>query len=255
MKDSIELVNVNENNVSETGFFCYMSKKKSEGYQRKLKWLKARFAEGMKIKIIRQEGRGFIEYIPGEYAWRPVNAKGYMFIHCLWIVGKNNKGKGHGSFLLDQCIKEAKALKMKGVAVVTSERVWLIKKKLFEKHGFESVDQAPPCFNLMVKKFGKAKSPSFTGNWDKKQKQYGKGLTILRSDQCPYITDAVNIITETAKELGKESRVIELENCQSIHELSPSAFGLFSIINNGTLLSYHYLAKKDFLKRLEIQGK
>ena len=116
----IEIVEVDGDNVSKTGFFCYMSKKKSEGYQRKLKWLKARFAEGMKIKIIEQGGRGFIEYIPGEYAWRAVNAEGYLFIHCLWVVGKS-KGKGCGSLLLNDCVKEAKRLRMKGLAMVTTE--------------------------------------------------------------------------------------------------------------------------------------
>lgn len=36
--------------------------------------------------------RGFIEYLPGEHAWRAVHADGYLFIHCLWVVGKS-KGK------------------------------------------------------------------------------------------------------------------------------------------------------------------
>ena len=36
-ENNIEIVDVNEVNVSETGFFCMMSKKKTAGYQRKLK--------------------------------------------------------------------------------------------------------------------------------------------------------------------------------------------------------------------------
>jgi hypothetical protein len=48
----MKIIDVNKNNVVEKGFFCNMSKKKSEGYQRKLRWLKKRFAEGMKIKRI-----------------------------------------------------------------------------------------------------------------------------------------------------------------------------------------------------------
>jgi hypothetical protein len=31
----------------------------------------------------------FIEYIPGEQAWRAVHADGYLLIHCLWVVGKS----------------------------------------------------------------------------------------------------------------------------------------------------------------------
>ena len=186
------LIDVNEDNVSETGFFCYMSKRKSQGYRRKLDWLKLRFAEGMKIKMLGQGQRGFIEYIPGEYAWRSVNANGFMMIHCLWVVGKS-KGKRYGSLLLNSCLKEAKKLGMKGVAAVTSQGNWLIGKSILINHGFESFGQAPPSFELMVKPFGKGRLPSFTDDWDKKAKKYGRGLTIVWSDQCPYLADATRI--------------------------------------------------------------
>lgn len=90
-----KLIEVTIDNVAVKGFFCCMSKSKAAGYQRKLHWLKARFAEGLRIKMYELPQRGFIEYIPGEYAWRPVDAKGYMFIHCLWVVGKS-KDQGLG---------------------------------------------------------------------------------------------------------------------------------------------------------------
>jgi len=49
---ALELVDVGAEHVDKTGLFCFMSKKKSEGYQRKLAWLKDRFAEGMRIKML-----------------------------------------------------------------------------------------------------------------------------------------------------------------------------------------------------------
>jgi hypothetical protein len=58
-----EIVNVDRSNVEETGFFCYMSKRKSEGYLRKLAWVKARFDEGMRLKMLKLPERGFSEYI------------------------------------------------------------------------------------------------------------------------------------------------------------------------------------------------
>jgi hypothetical protein len=103
-----KIIEVNAENVEKTGFFCFMSKRKSEGFQRKLRGLKDRFAEGMRIKMFELPERGFIEYLPGEYAWRAVNASGYMFIHCLWVVGKS-RGKGLAGILLDECIKDAQA--------------------------------------------------------------------------------------------------------------------------------------------------
>lgn len=245
-----DIIDVDEDNVSQTGFFCFMSKRKAEGYQRKLRWLEARFAEGMKIKMLRLPERGFIEYISGEYAWRAVNAEGYMLIHCLWIVGKS-KGRGLGVLLLNECIKDAREAGMHGVAMVTSEGNWLAGKRLLLKSGFESVDQAPPSFDLMVKRFDDAPSPSFTKDWDVKMNRCGQGLTIIRSDQCPYIDDAVNILWETANEVGIENRAIELRNCQDVRNLAPSPYGVFNVIYDGKLMSYHYLTKKDFLKSLD----
>jgi len=248
----MNIVEVNKENVSEKGFFCYMSKRKSEGYQRKLRWLKARFDEGLRIKMLdlEQGGRGFIEYIPGEFAWRAVNAKGYMFIHCIWVAGKS-KGKGYGTLLLNECIKDAKKARMTGVAVATSEGNWLVGKKFFLKHGFESVDQYQP-FELMVKKFDDALSPSFSEDFEKMLREYGKDLTIIRSDQCPYIDATIRMTLDTAKELKIKAKVVELKSSENVRRLSPSPYGVFSIVFNGKLVSYHNLAKKELVTRLGI---
>ena len=245
----IEIIDVNEGNFKDVGFFCYMSKRKAEGYQRKSNWLSARFSEGLKIKMLKLPERGFIEYVPGEYAWRPVNAKGYLFIHCLWVVGKS-KGKGYASHLLDECIKDAKRSGMKGVAMVTSGGNWLVGKDLLDKHGFDSVGQAPPSFELMVKKFGRAKSPYFANDWDQRLKRYPKGLTVFRSDQCPYIEDATNTVVETSEEQGMRCHIVEIKSCEEIREESPSAYGVFNVVYDGQLFTYHYLLKKELLNRI-----
>ena len=76
MSDDFRIVTVDADNVDEERFFCYKSKPKTEGYHRKLAWLRERFAEGMRIKIVYEGKRsvGFVEYIPGEFAWRAVEA-------------------------------------------------------------------------------------------------------------------------------------------------------------------------------------
>ena len=250
MKKDAELVDVGPSNVSELGFFCYMSKRKSEGFRRKLDWVRGRFDEGMRIKMLKLPERGFIEYLPGEFAWRVVNAaKGYMFIHCLWVVGKS-KGKGFGAALLNECTSDAKKAGMAGVAMVTSEGTWLAGKKLLLKQGFKAVAEAPPSFTLMVKTFGTAPPPSFPRNWEARAKRFGKGLTVLRSDQCPYLEDATNTLLEAAAEKGIKSRVIELKTAAEVNRLSPSPYGVFNVILDGRLLSYRYLLKEEFFQLL-----
>ncbi len=253
LSDGENLIVVGAENVEKSGFFCYMSKKKSEGYQRKLRWLKERFAEGMCIRMLPLPERGFIEYIPGEYGWRAVHADGYMLIHCLWVVGKS-KGKGLSGVLLDACIEDARQRGMKGVAMVTSEQVWLAGRGVLEHHGFQSVDEAPPAFSLMAKKFGKQHSPQFAGGWEEKAAAFGAGLTILRSDQCPYIVDASAAAGEAAAKAGVACKVVELRSREDVIRISPSAYGLFGLVLNGKVVSYHYQLEKDLLPILLHDG-
>ena len=252
MDNRVEIVTVDSTNVAEQGFFCYKSKPKSGGYQKKLSWLKQRFAEGMRIKILYEEERsvGFIEYIPGEFAWRAVNAQGYMVIHCLWVVGKG-KDKGYGSRLLAECVQDAQRLGQHGVAMVTSSRVWLAGKKILLKNGFESVDETAP-FELLVKRFDETPLPTFPRNWDERLNRCGSGLTVFRADQCPYIEDAVKAVLEIASERGIETRVIELTSGRQVQDSAPSPYGVFSIVYNGELVTYHYLGKKEKKRLLDL---
>ncbi|MCK4580975.1 MAG: GNAT family N-acetyltransferase [Dehalococcoidia bacterium] len=251
MNSNFEIVTVDATNVAKHGFFCQKSKPKSAGYQRKLAWLKQRFSEGMKLKLACENGKsvGFIEYVPGEFAWRAVRARDYMVIHCLWVVGRA-KGKGYGSRLVDDCLEDARRSQKQGVAVVTSNSNMLAGKELFLRHGFEVVDQAPPSFELLVKEFGNAPPPAFPTDWRERQVRYGSGLTIIRSDQCPYVDDATNQALEWSREFGVEPRVIELKTSHEAQESAPSAFGVFNIVHDGELFAHHCLLKKESFQRL-----
>jgi ribosomal protein S18 acetylase RimI-like enzyme len=241
----MKIIDVTAENVDETGFFCLMSRRTSDGYQRKLKWLKARFEEGLRIKMLdlSDGGRGFIEYIPGEYAWRPVEASGYLFIHCLWVVGKS-KGNGYAKLLLRECLADARRCGAKGVAMVTSEGNWLVGKKLLLRRGFKSVDLAPSGYELLATDFGPAPPPLFPTDWDRRAARFGKGLTIVRTDQCPYLDDAVNTAFEVARDRGIPANVVELTSARDIRERSPSPYGVFTIVLDGEVLSHSYQPKK-----------
>ncbi|MBT3222095.1 MAG: GNAT family N-acetyltransferase [Proteobacteria bacterium] len=248
----MRIVEVDSSNVDSKGFFCYMSKKKSVGYQRKLQWLKARFDEGMKLKLLELPDRGFIEYIPGEYAWRAVSAPGYMVIHCLWVVGKS-KGKGYAKQLLGECLRDAEEAGMHGVAMLTSEKTWLVGKKLFVSQGFEVVDHMEPSFSLMVKRFGDAELPTLIDNRERVKSRFPEGLTLFRSDQCPYIEDAIANGRSVAEKAGIECQVVELTTAAEVREFSPFPFGTFGMVLNGRRLSYHYLLEKELLPLLQVQ--
>jgi GNAT superfamily N-acetyltransferase len=252
MNEGYELKDVNAENLDEEGFFCYMSKRKAPGYTQKRDWLRDRFAKGMKLTMVHETGGrtvGFIEYIPGEYAWRAVHAPGYLVIHCLWVVGKG-KGKGYGSLLLQSCLDDAQARNYAGVVMLASDGVWLAKKDLFLKHGFEDIAKAPPSFHLLVKRFGKTQLPSFPDDWEARASRFGAGLTVIRTPQCPYIEDATKQALQYASAKGFASRVEVFHSAREVQERSPSPYGVFGIVLDGRLLSYHYLLQKDFEHRV-----
>ncbi len=249
MTETFELITVNADNLHKQGFFCYMSKRKSPGYQQKREWMEARLAEGLKLHMIHEIGGrtvGFIEYLPGEVAWRAVYAPGYLLIHCLWVVGKG-KGKGYGAHLIQTCLDDARAQGKQGVVTIATERVWMAKKAIFLQHGFVDVAQAPPAFHLLVHRFDETTPlPTFPTDWEARQARFGAGLTVIRTPQCPYIEDATNTALEFAAEKGLSSRVVTFQSAQELQASAPTPYGVFGIVLDGKLLSYHYLQRKDF---------
>ena len=251
MKEEAEILTADAENIEKLGFFCYKSKPKTPGYKKKLSWLKQRFWEGMKIKILYEDGKSkaFIEYIPGEYAWRTVDAKNYLFIHCLWVVGRA-KGKGYGSRLLHECIQDARAEGFDGVAMLTSSGNWLAGSDLLLKHGFEVVAQAPPSFELLTLGFRQADPPTLPNNWDHRLQKFGDDLTVIYTDQCPYIDRLIQAVFNAGRKLGIDVRAIEFHDYEQVQRNAPSAYGVYSVIYRGDLISYHPIGGKDLVKRL-----
>lgn len=247
--EKIKIIDTSVSNIHEFGM-CGFKNLKQEGHRRKVEWLKQRFAEGMKYKVLHSDtdqAVGGIEYIPGEYSWRPLAASGYMVIHCIFIIPKKFKEKSYGSLLLEACLEDAKAAKMQGVAAITRKGTWMAGKGLFVRNGFSVVDTAPPDFELVAFKFNDAAPPpKFTGNWEERLAKYGSGLTIFTSDQCPYTAKAVKEINETAqKTYGIQPQVIELRDCKEAQN-SPCAFGTFCIVYNGKVIADHPISNTRF---------
>lgn len=244
-----EIRDMGVGNIFDYGF-CGTRSIEHEGCRRKAEWFKKRLSEGMRYKVLYSEKKGavgLIEYIPGKYVWRAIDADGYMAIHCLCIFYKPFRKRGYASQMIDECIKDAEKEKMHGVVVVTRKGAWMVGKETFLKKGFEAVDEAPPDFELLVRKFKKgALSPKFKGDWKKVLNKYNKGLTILRSDQCPYIAKSMNEITEMIRNKYKiKARIIEMESHEQAQK-APSPYGIFSLIYDGQLLAFHPISSKRF---------
>jgi N-acetylglutamate synthase-like GNAT family acetyltransferase len=235
---AIEIVDVNASNVDDLGFFCAMSKADQTGYKEKLAWVKERFQDGLRIKLIRGGGRGFIEYIPGRFAWRGIEATGYMVIHCMWVVGRA-RGKGQGKALLDACIRDAREAGLHGIAAVTAQReMGLVDTGFFLHHGFHVV-QSTGGMDLVALKFDLAAAdPRFSNDLKKKSKALGTGLTIVSSPQCPYTYEGAEQVLALARADGMRARSLRVTTLKQLHETSPSPYASFDIVCNGEVVSH-----------------
>jgi len=249
--DDPEIIDLTPDTIADYGVCGYKDARKHVELRRKIAWFKEYYPKGLRIKaLVSKTGgyQGMLEYMPGEYAHRPVDADGYMFIQCIFVGFRNEfKGKGYASSMIDACIKEAKDASMKGVAVVTRKGSFMAKQDIFIKRGFSPVDRAEPDFELLALKIDPDSAiPRFKPTLKDNRSLYADGLTILRSPQCPYSEKNVNAIMETAqKKYGLSPRLIEMEDAESVQD-SPCAFGTFCIVYEGRVISHHPISNGRF---------
>jgi hypothetical protein len=244
--DNVEIISVNKSNIIEHPATCFLNPN-NEGYKIKCDWLHKRFSDGMKIKLlyldISKKCNGYIEYVPGENAWRAVQANGYMFIHCIWITPNKYKNKGYGSLLINECIKDAEDEGKTGVAAITSEGSFMAGSELFMKNDFKSVESAKPSFELMVKSFKEGTKPKFM-DYEAQLAKYN-GLNLIYSNQCPWVARAIPELRAIAKRENLDLKVTELKTAEQAQN-APSIYAVFSLVLNGKLLADHYISARRF---------
>lgn len=250
----VELVELNEANMESAGCYCLRSKPGSSGYINKNGWLLGRFQEGLKYLKISENGKaaGFIEYTPIEYSSRVVHGENYMVIHCLWV---QITGKGYASALIERCLQDAREQGKDGVIVITNSNTsWTPGKDVFLKHQFEEIEQAPYGFELLAHKFGKSPDPYFPKDWEERLNRIS-GLTILRTQQCPFLDIATDNVVEAAKKLGIRPEIIDMKSRDQLLRMSPTPYGVYGVIYRNQLISFHRLTVHSAMKRLkELSG-
>lgn len=256
----VKVIDVNVRNLYDFAH-CFLQDRKHPGYIAKTKWLKKRLTEGLRYKLLTTDERkwiGFIEYAPAAKAWRAVKAEGYMVIHCIWTYPKSIRHKGYGKMLLDECVKDAKRNDMFGVAVLTRSSpkgTFIAKRDLFIRSGFKLMDTIPPDHELLaIKLVTNAPSPKFPEDFEKRLHNYKRGLTIIWSNQCPYVGKALGEIFETAKKRGVKFKSVELTTPKAAQS-APTPYAVFSIIHNGKVEVDHMVSNtrfKNILKGIDL---
>jgi len=253
-QSDVSLEIVGPENVSVCGIGCTGSRS-HEGYEPKLAWLEHRFREGLRQLRLRDgRGRGlaFLECVPGEYAWRPVVAKGWLFVHCLWVYPKGQAVGGLGARLIEACVEQARTMRACGVAVLVSDGPWMVGKEVFLRNGFEQIDERDR-FQLVIHRIRRGAAPRF-GKLDPKWKR-SRGLHIVYAPQCPYLPKSVADVSAMVREEDLKVRVTVLKSAAEAQR-APSYYGVFNLLWNGRLLSDHYVSRGRFrnLLKKEMRG-
>ena len=192
-------IHITEENIDKEHICCAMSGKQSLA---KKEWLKQRFNEGLVFYRSEERGKCFIEYIPAENAWVPIDADGWIYINCLWVAG-SLKGHGHSGNLLSECIRDAKEQGRKGICILSAEgrkREFLADPRFLSYKGFEVTDISDCGINLMALPFEEnAELPKFK-ECAKHPAVDEDGFVLYYTDQCPFTCYWVPRVRQTAEE-------------------------------------------------------
>jgi len=150
----MNIITVAKENLEQEHICCAISNNKDCQVSAKKAWLTDRFADGLVFKKGDVRGKCFIEYIPAEMAWRPIEADGYMYLDCLWVSGQF-KGQGYSNLLLEECIEDSKKKGKNGLVILSSKMKmpYLADPKFLRYKGFAVADIAEPYYELMYLPF------------------------------------------------------------------------------------------------------
>ena len=250
----MELIKITHENLEQEHICCAISNNKDVQVMTKKAWIQERLDEGLVFLKGNVRGKCFIEYIPAEYAWVPIEADGYMYIDCLWVSGQF-KGQGYSTLLLEECIRDSKANGKKGLVILSSQkkRGFLSDPKYMKYKGFERADAAAPYFELLYLPFAQnADQPCFK-KVVKTQNSLPEGFVLYYTDQCPFTAKYVPLLEKMAQERQAKLQTVHIRTKEDAQN-APSPFTTFSLFYNGELVTHEILSEKKFDKILADKG-
>lgn len=247
-------IRITKENIEKEHICCAMSGKQSAA---KKEWMTERFDEGLVFYRSEERGKCFIEYIPAENAWVPIEADGYIYINCLWVSGAM-KGHGYSKDLLAECIRDARAQGRKGLCILSAEgrkREFLTDPKFLAYQGFSVSDVSDCGINLMYlplrdaaqpPKFRKCAKHPAVNDGDK------EGFVLYYTDQCPYTYYWVPRVQETARAHNIPLKVIHVTDKETARSV-PAPVTTYALFRDGRFLTQAIQSDKKFLALAGLQ--
>ncbi len=244
----MEYIRVTKDNLESEHICCAISNNRDIQVASKKAWLAGRFDEGLVFLKSTERGKCFIEYIPAENAWNPIDADGYMYIDCLWVSGAF-KGHGYSNDLLGACISDSRAKGRTGLCILSSEkkRPFLADPKYLKHKGFTVCDEAAGGIQLWYLPFTPDAAAPAIKECAKQPHIEESGYVLYYTSQCPFNAKYVPIVEKTAEAHGIPFRAIHLES-KTAAQSAPSPITTYALFYNGAFLTNEQMNDTKFLK-------
>ncbi|RCX16763.1 acetyltransferase (GNAT) family protein [Fontibacillus phaseoli] len=252
----MEMVEMTPEMLDREHICCALGAKSyEEAVHGKKNWLKDRMTEGLVFYRLDERAKVFIEYLPAEAAWVPVDAPNYMMINCLWVSGKY-KGQGYGRLLLEHCIEDARNRGMDGIVHVLSGKKlpYLSDRKFFLHHGFRVMDEAGPYYELAVLKWNAAAPDPIFRDTAKSLTVDEPGVVIYYTPQCPFASGILPEWKQAAEERGIPFGAYPFRTREEAQG-APAPWTTFAFFYNGRYISHEMMSRGKFEKYLDGMGK
>ena len=244
----MEYIQLTKENLEKEHICCAISNNNDIQVSSKKAWLKDRFDDGLVFLKSVERGKCFIEYLPAENAWNPIDAKGYMYIDCLWVSG-SFKGHGYSNDLLESCINDSKSKGKIGLCILSSQKKlpFLSDPKYLKYKGFSVADRASNGIELWYLPFEEsAPKPSFK-ECAKDPHIDDSGYVLFYTSQCPFNGKYVPIVEATAKEHNIPFKAIHISSKEEAQR-APTPVTTYALFFDGKYVSNEQMNDTKFLK-------
>jgi predicted GNAT family acetyltransferase len=244
-------IDVTQDNLDQEHICCAISNSNDIQVSSKKAWMQERFKDGLKFIKSAERGKCFIEYIPAENAWVPINAEGFLYIDCLWVSG-SMKGHGYSSDLLKRCMADAAKQEKNGICILSSKkkRAFLADPQWLAHKGFAVCDEADNGIQLWCLPMDKNKDlPKFKEK-AKHPHVDEKGYVLYYTDQCPFNAKYVPIVKDLADQNNVPFHAIHLQRKKEAQN-APTPVTSYALFLDGKYVTNEILSDKKFLKMIE----
>lgn len=247
-----DYINVDITNIDKEHICCALSGKEADT---KKAWMKQQFEHGYTFLKRNVRGKVFIDYVPSEYAYAPIDSVNMMYIYCLWVSGKW-ANHGYARELLELAEKDAIQKGKDGMILISSKskKPFLADCAYMMKQGYRIVDEGYDEYLLLYKPLNdNAVIPHFNGNAKHREKD-NSGFVLYYNNRCVFSEKYVQQVDEEAKKRGWDLKIIKLDTIEKVNKYGviSSAYSLFY---NNVCVAQEILSVAKFVKLVEQQMK